>query len=160
MEAISRGEHGEAVRDVQRRLLGAGYRVDADELGGTFGASTEVAVREFQQARGLPVDGIVANETWGYAPTHAQAFWRPLQYRADTGHGGVPPGRGQVRRADGLQLQRRLRAGLRAELLDEFELWHAVLVNPDGPPWQQGARVLKPVVKGEQSATLTAPRNE
>jgi N-acetylmuramoyl-L-alanine amidase len=65
VEPIARGEHGEAVRDVQRRLLGAGHRVGVDELGGTFGPSTETAVREFQQARGLPVDGIVANETWG-----------------------------------------------------------------------------------------------
>ena len=66
MEPIARGEHGEAVRDVQRRLLGAGHRVDADELGGAFGLSTEAAVRDFQQARGLPADGVVGAETWGH----------------------------------------------------------------------------------------------
>src|SRR3990172_7343664 len=65
MEPIARGGSGEAVRDVQRRLLGAGLRIDAEELEGKFGPSTETSVREFQQARGLPVDGIVGTETWG-----------------------------------------------------------------------------------------------
>lgn len=65
MEPIGRASAGEAVRDVQRRLLGAGHRIDADELEGTFGPSTEAAVREFQHARGLPVDGLVGSETWG-----------------------------------------------------------------------------------------------
>ncbi|HET7236019.1 MAG TPA: peptidoglycan-binding protein [Actinomycetota bacterium] len=65
MEPIARGGHGEPVRDVQRRLLGAGHRIDADELDGTFGPSTEAAVRAFQEARGLPVDGVVGSDTWG-----------------------------------------------------------------------------------------------
>ena len=65
MEPIARGSIGEAVRDVQRRLLGAGLRIDAEELEGTFGPSTEGSVREFQQTRGLPVDGVVGGETWG-----------------------------------------------------------------------------------------------
>lgn len=65
MEPIARGGSGEAVRDVQRRLLGAGLRIEAEELEGRFGPSTETSVREFQQARGLPVDGIVGTETWG-----------------------------------------------------------------------------------------------
>lgn len=65
MDPIGRTDHGEPVRDVQRRLLGAGHRIEADELGGTFGPSTEAAVRAFQEARGLPVDGIVGGETWG-----------------------------------------------------------------------------------------------
>jgi N-acetylmuramoyl-L-alanine amidase len=65
VDPIGRGGRGQAVRDVQRRLLGAGFRIDADELDGTFGASTEASVRGFQQARGLPVDGVVGAETWG-----------------------------------------------------------------------------------------------
>jgi len=65
VEPIAQGSSGEAVRDVQRRLLGAGLRIDADELEGAFGPSTETSVRAFQRARGLPVDGIVGAETWG-----------------------------------------------------------------------------------------------
>lgn len=65
MEPIARGDSGEPVRDVQRRLLGAGLRIDPDELEGTFGPSTEAAVREFQRTRALPADGIVGGDTWG-----------------------------------------------------------------------------------------------
>ena len=65
MDLIRRGARGEDVRDVQHRLLGAGARIEPDELDGTFGPSTEEAVREFQRARGLPADGIMGPDTWG-----------------------------------------------------------------------------------------------
>jgi peptidoglycan hydrolase-like protein with peptidoglycan-binding domain len=65
MDPIARGDGGEAVRDVQRRLLAGGLRIDAEELQGTYGPSTEGCVREFQQMRGLPADGVVGAETWG-----------------------------------------------------------------------------------------------
>jgi N-acetylmuramoyl-L-alanine amidase len=65
MVRIGNGAHGEAVRDVQHRLLGVGLRIDADELGGNYGGSTEAAVRAFQRDRGLPEDGIVGPDTWG-----------------------------------------------------------------------------------------------
>ena len=45
MELIRQGQRGEEVRDVQHRLLGAGIRIDPDELDGTFGPSTGAAVR-------------------------------------------------------------------------------------------------------------------
>jgi len=50
---------------VQHRLLGAGLRIDPDELDGSFGPSTEIAVGEFQRRRGLPPDGLVGPDTWG-----------------------------------------------------------------------------------------------
>jgi len=65
MRPIRRGDRGEQVRDIQRRLLASGHRVEPDELEGTFGASTEEAVRAFQARRGLPADGIVGADTWG-----------------------------------------------------------------------------------------------
>lgn len=64
MRVIRTGDRGEAVRDVQRRLLGLGASIDADELEGRFGPSTEAAVRTFQQRRGLPADGLVGPDTW------------------------------------------------------------------------------------------------
>ena len=64
MRLIRRGTHGDDVRDVQSRLVALGYRLDAEEMG-TFGTSTERAVREFQQRRHLLVDGVVGEGTWG-----------------------------------------------------------------------------------------------
>lgn len=58
------GARGEAVRDVQERLVALGYGVDGVS-DGSFGPLTEEAVRGFQSSRGLPVDGIVGPDTWG-----------------------------------------------------------------------------------------------
>lgn len=63
MKVIRRGDEGSRVVDVQHRLVLAGFAVPAAEHG-EFGAGTEDAVRAFQQARGLIVDGIVGVNTW------------------------------------------------------------------------------------------------
>lgn len=65
MKTIRIGDAGEPVRDVQHRLVGLGFRVDPGELEGSFGPATQAAVREFQQQRGLPSDGMVGPDTWG-----------------------------------------------------------------------------------------------
>ncbi|MGH9156162.1 MAG: peptidoglycan-binding protein [Acidimicrobiales bacterium] len=58
---LKREAKGDDVRRLQERLNahGAQLRVDGD-----FGASTEAAVRAFQQAGGLGVDGKVGPRTW------------------------------------------------------------------------------------------------
>jgi N-acetylmuramoyl-L-alanine amidase len=61
--ALQQGDRGEAVRDLHQRLVGAGHDASADEPG-SFGAATERSVREFQEARGLRVDGVVGRQTW------------------------------------------------------------------------------------------------
>ena len=43
----------------------AGLYIEASELEGRFGPSTEAAVRGFQQHRGLVTDGLVGLDTWG-----------------------------------------------------------------------------------------------
>jgi N-acetylmuramoyl-L-alanine amidase len=52
------------VADLQTRLEKLGFVIDSLELGGTFGPSTEMAIKEFQQRSGLDVDGIVGVDTW------------------------------------------------------------------------------------------------
>jgi N-acetylmuramoyl-L-alanine amidase len=65
VNTIRIGDVGEPVRDVQHRLVSLGFRVDPGELEGWFGPTTQRAVREFQQQRGLPSDGLVGPDTWG-----------------------------------------------------------------------------------------------
>ncbi len=57
------GGSGEAVRDLQRRLVALGHHIPPGELG-TFGPATERELRGFQEHRALRVDGICAPETW------------------------------------------------------------------------------------------------
>jgi N-acetylmuramoyl-L-alanine amidase len=86
---IRLGDRGEAVRDVQHRLLATGLRVDPEELGGSFGPSTETAVAEFQRRRGLPPDGIVGPDTWtqlveaGYRIGDRTLYLRSPAFRGD-----------------------------------------------------------------------------
>lgn len=57
------GDTGDAIRDLQHRLIGAGHSIAPAELG-SFGPGTERAVRGFQTARRIRVDGLVGPETW------------------------------------------------------------------------------------------------
>ncbi len=60
---LAPGAAGEAVRDLQRRLTAAGFDPSPSEYG-RLGASTEQAVRRFQEARGLLVTGTCDRATW------------------------------------------------------------------------------------------------
>jgi peptidoglycan hydrolase-like protein with peptidoglycan-binding domain len=51
-----------AVRDLQEALNALGY--NPGPIDGVFGATTEAAVKAFQQARGITADGIVGKVTW------------------------------------------------------------------------------------------------
>ena len=59
------GDAGPEVGDIQDRLSALGVAIDDAELGGGFGPSTDAAVRAFQEARSLRVDGLVGPDTWG-----------------------------------------------------------------------------------------------
>jgi N-acetylmuramoyl-L-alanine amidase len=86
---IRNGDRGEAVRDIQHRLTELGHRVDPPELEGEFGPSTQDAVRSFQAARRLPVDGIVGADTWnqlveaGYRLGDRTLYLRSPAFRGD-----------------------------------------------------------------------------
>lgn len=65
---IRQGSRGEHVRALQRNLAGltlAGWLSTAPVVDGIFGPKTADAVRRYQRANGLKVDGIVGRQTWG-----------------------------------------------------------------------------------------------
>ena len=59
---LRRGSTEPEVRDLQEALKALGH--DPGPVDGVFGARTEDAVRAFQQAKGIAVDGIVGRVTW------------------------------------------------------------------------------------------------
>jgi N-acetylmuramoyl-L-alanine amidase len=91
------GDRGDAVRDVQQRLGGAGFRVAVD---GEYGAQTEQRIREFQTHRGVRIDGICGPETWGALIESGYALGDRLLYHCHP----------NLRGDDVAELQRRLNA--------------------------------------------------
>ncbi len=65
MRIFRLGDAGPEVGDIQDRLCALGASIDDAERGGTFGTSTDAAVRAFQGDRLLRVDGLVGPDTWG-----------------------------------------------------------------------------------------------
>lgn len=62
---VSKGSKGEAVQALQRLLSTYGYNLGSkNPFDGDFGSKTDSAVRGFQKANGLEVDGIVGAKTW------------------------------------------------------------------------------------------------
>jgi N-acetylmuramoyl-L-alanine amidase len=89
MPAVLRqGDRGEAVRDLHQRLVATGHAAATDDPS-HFGETTEDAVRAFQTARGLRVDGLVGRQTWsalvesGYALGDRLLYLRRPMVRGD-----------------------------------------------------------------------------
>jgi len=62
---LRRDDHGPDVVILQRKLSGSGIRgARGIAVDGIFGEQTEIAVRNYQKAEGLQVDGIVGLATW------------------------------------------------------------------------------------------------
>jgi N-acetylmuramoyl-L-alanine amidase len=93
------GGNGEPVRDLQRRLGALGHDLSGGEPG-VFDAVTEAAVRAFQEARGLRVDGICGPQTWSALVESGYRLGDRLLYRR----------RPMLRGDDVVELQRRLNA--------------------------------------------------
>ncbi len=98
MRTLKLGDRGKEVLDVQSRLCGLGYDVGTDGVDGFFGPDTQAAILAFQQANGLLVDGIVADNTWQELVEAGYKAGERLLYLK------MPPFRG----ADVLVLQRSL----------------------------------------------------
>ncbi|MBG0560584.1 N-acetylmuramoyl-L-alanine amidase [Actinoplanes aureus] len=63
MRSIRRGDTGPAVSEIRSILVGLELLGEAEP--DVFDEAVETAVRAFQQDRGLGVDGMVGDETWG-----------------------------------------------------------------------------------------------
>lgn len=61
LKTVRRGSDGGGVYLLQKLLVGKGYKLDCDS---NFGGQTESAVKAYQQANGLTIDGIVGQNTW------------------------------------------------------------------------------------------------
>jgi N-acetylmuramoyl-L-alanine amidase len=90
---------GKAVRDLQQRLAAASFPPSGDDPG-AYGPGTEVAVRAFQETRGIRVDGIVGPETWAALVESGFALGDRLLYERSP----------NLRGDDVSELQRRLNA--------------------------------------------------
>lgn len=61
---LKKGAKGEQVKSLQALLIGYGYNCGPEGVDGSFGSSTDKAVRQYQKDRGLEVDGSVGPATW------------------------------------------------------------------------------------------------
>lgn len=61
---IKKGSSGKAVKLAQKTLIKLGYSCGPSGADGDFGQDTEKAVKRFQKAKRLAVDGIVGPLTW------------------------------------------------------------------------------------------------
>ncbi len=62
-KALRRGSSGSRVREIQKTLLGKGFKLPGFGVDGVFGPETETAVKDFQQQNQLTVDGVVGEKT-------------------------------------------------------------------------------------------------
>src|SRR5690348_7412644 len=90
MQSLRRGANGDAVAEVRRVLAGLGLIANVDpSVESSYDDATELAVRHFQQRRGLSVDGIVGRETWSaLAGARWQLGDRVLAHNATNPLGG------------------------------------------------------------------------
>ncbi len=62
---LRKGSKGDEVKKLQTSLLNAGYDVGSSGADGIYGNNTAAAVKAYQKANGLSVDGIAGNQTLG-----------------------------------------------------------------------------------------------
>lgn len=172
---LSRGSMGPQVAELQRLLQAAGVPTGA--VDGDFGPMTQAAVRRFQRAKGLTVDGVVGPQTWaalrGARPTTPSApasSSQPVLRQGDMGadvetlqrqllrHGFTPgdvDGQfgGQTRRAL-VEFQRA--KGLNADGVAGPSTWQAL----NGPVTPRPVTPTTPANGGVRSRMLDIARGE
>ena len=71
---LKRGSDGNEVKQLQRQLVAHGF---LEKATGQFDADTDKAVRAYQASKGLKVDGLVGQQTWGSfnGESHPPGTW-------------------------------------------------------------------------------------
>ena len=64
IKVLKKGAKGEDVKAMQILLIGYGYSCGSYGADGSFGAGTDKALKAFQEAAGLDVDGTCGPKTW------------------------------------------------------------------------------------------------
>lgn len=64
MKVLQKGSTGAQVKALQILLIGYGYSCGRAGADGDFGTGTVSAVKKYQRAKGLTVDGVVGKNTW------------------------------------------------------------------------------------------------
>lgn len=64
LKVLKKGAKGSEVKALQTLLIGYGYSCGSYGADGSFGSATDSAVRAYQKAKGLEVDGSVGKATW------------------------------------------------------------------------------------------------
>ena len=65
VSVLKKGDKGNQVKALQALLIGYGYTCGSYGADGSFGPATDRAVRAYQNAQGISVDGSVGPQTWG-----------------------------------------------------------------------------------------------
>ena len=65
IRVLKKGAKGKPVKAMQMLLMGNGFSCGEKGADGSFGADTEKALRAYQKAMGLTVDGSCGAKTWG-----------------------------------------------------------------------------------------------
>jgi peptidoglycan hydrolase-like protein with peptidoglycan-binding domain len=64
LPVLRKGYVGASAKALQMLLVGNGYSCGSAGVDGHFGNDTEKAVKAYQKARGLQIDGVVGSATW------------------------------------------------------------------------------------------------
>lgn len=64
LKVLKKGSTGNSVKSLQILLIGYGFSCGSAGVDGSFGSGTDQAVRAYQKANGLTVDGCVGQATW------------------------------------------------------------------------------------------------
>ena len=64
LKVLRKGAKGAQVKTLQRLLKAFGYDMEGYGVDGSFGGATERAVKAYQKAKKLEIDGVVGKATW------------------------------------------------------------------------------------------------